>query len=338
MKAAGSGSDTGCGPRTKEHPVTATADPTASIRHRPVPIGSELVGGTRLPVFAGPRRGTDVVHVSLRRHHGRPSAAEALARTRDLTAAPLLVEPFSAEDLPAVIRYADGVVVGGEWMQDFRLLAAVGRTGLPVVLHRGAHCSLDEWLSSVEYIRAEGNDAVVLCEGGSRTYTTGRTTLDLALVSEVRDKSGRPVLVDVSGTPWLAGAVVAAGADGVWLSEDAEAADVDAVMETVTTLTPVVRQVNPQSLSACREAIDRVDAALAALLEYRVTLVGEVQRHKPVRGHAGRDRAREAEIVHAMARRAPSLDRAGLAQIMDAVITAGLDAAEAANTPTGWRL
>jgi chorismate mutase len=279
-----------------------------------------------------------MVHVSLRRRHGLPGAVEALARVRDLTAGPLLVEPFSADDLPAVVRYADGIVVGGEWMQDFRLLAAVGRTGLPVVMHRGAHCTVEEWLSSVEYVRAEDNDAVVLCEGGSRTSWGGRSTLDLALVGEVRDRSGRPVLVDVSESPWLAGAAVAAGADGVWLGEDAVAADVEAAVETVATLTPVVRQVNPQSLPGCREAIDRVDAALAALLEYRVALVGEVQRHKPVSGYAGRDRLREAEIVRAMANRAPSLDRAGLARIMDAVITAGLDAAETADAPANWRL
>jgi chorismate mutase len=318
--------------------VTTTADPSATVRNRPVSIGTEVIGGTRLPVFAGPRRGADVVHVSLRRHHGLAGAVDALAKTRDLTAGPLVVEPFSADDLPAVVRYADGVVVGGEWMQDFRLLAAVGRTGLPVVLHRGAHCSVDEWLSSVEYVRAEGNDTVVLCEGGSRTYWGGRTTLDLALVSEVRERSGRPVLVDVSETPWLAGAVVAAGADGAWLGEDADAARVESVRETLTTMTPVVRQVSPHSLADCREAIDRVDAALAALLEYRVALVTEVQRHKPVSGHAGRDRVREAEIVRAMARRAPSLERAGLARIMDVVITAGLDAAEAAYRPSVWRL
>ena len=313
-------------------------DQSASVGHHPVPIGTEVIGGTRLPVLAGPRRGADMAHVSLRRHHGLPGIADELARMRDLTAGPLLVEPFSADDLPAVIRYADGVVVGGEWMQDFRLLAAVGRTGLPVVLHRGPHCSVEEWLSSLEYLRAEGNDAVVLCEGGSRTYWGGRKMLDLALVGEVKDRSGRPVVVDVSGTPWLAGAVVAAGADGVWLGEEAETADVEATMQTVATLTPMVRQVNPHSLPGCREAIDRVDAALAALLEYRVALVGEVQQHKPVSGHAGRDRAREAEIVRAMAHRAPSLDRAGLARIMDAVITAGLDAAETANAPAIWRL
>ena len=313
-------------------------DQSAAVRHHSVPFGTEVIGGTRLPVLAGPRRGADMAHVSLRRHHGAPGVADELARMRDLSAGPLLVEPFSADDLPAVIRYADGVVVGGEWMQDFRLLAAVGRTGLPVVLHRGAHCSIEEWLSSLEYLRAEGNDAVVLCEGGSRTYRGRRTTLDLAIVSEVRDRSARPVLVDVGDTPWLAGGAVAAGADGIWLREEAEPADVEAAMGTVATLTPVVRQVKPQSLPGCRDAIDRVDAALAALLEYRVALVGEVQQHKPVSGHAGRDRAREAEIVRAMAHRAPSLGRAGLARIMDAVITAGLDAAEPANAPAIWRL
>jgi chorismate mutase len=318
--------------------VTPLTDRSASVGRHPVPIGTEVIGGTRLPVLAGPRRGADMAHVSLRRHHGLPGIADELARMRDLTAGPLLVEPFSADDLPAVIRYADGVVVGGEWMQDFRLLAAVGRTGLPVVLHRGPHCSVEEWLSSLEYLRAEGNDAVVLCEGGSRTYWGGRRMLDLALVGEVKDRSGRPVVVDVSGTPWLAGAVVAAGADGVWLGEEAETADVEATVQTVATLTPMVRQVNPHSLQGCREAIDRVDAALAALLEYRVALVGEVQQHKPVSGHSGRDRAREAEIVRAMAHRAPSLERAGLARIMDAVITAGLDAAETANAPATWRL
>lgn len=318
--------------------MTTTSDPSAPPVQRTVSIGSQVVGGTRLPVLAGPRRGADVVHVSLRRHHGFAGAGEQLAGVRDLTAGPLIVEPFSADDLPDVVRYADGVVVGGQWMQDFRLLSAVGRTGLPVVLHRGPHCTVEEWLSSMEYLHAEDNDAVVLCEGGSRNYWGGPTTVDLALVDEARNRSARPVVVDVSGTPWLAGAAVAAGADGVWLGEDAAQPDVDAVIDTVTTLTLVVRQVYPHSLPGCRDAIDRVDAALASLLEYRVALVGEIQRHKAVSGHAGRDRSREAEIVHAMAHRAPSLDRAQLAKIMDAVITVGLDAVAEANTPAVWRL
>jgi chorismate mutase len=320
--------------------VTTAPEQQATSLRRTVRIGTQVIGGTRLPVLAGPRQGADVVHVSLRRQHGAASAESELGGIRGRTAAPLLVEPFSADDLPAVARYADGVVVGGAWMQDFRLLAAVGRTGLPVVLHRGHHCTVDEWLSSVEYLVAEGNDAVVLCESGSRRYWGGRTTLDLALVTEVRDRSARPVVVDVGDTPWLAGAAVAAGADGVWLAEDAAPTDVASAIDATTTLTPVVRRVNPRSFAACREAIDRVDAALASLLEYRVALVGAVQQHKQVAGHAGRDRSREAEIVHAMAHRAPSVPRRGLATIMDAVITAGLDAAEAggAGDPPVWRI
>jgi chorismate mutase len=320
--------------------VTTPVEESSVAGHRSVLIGSQLIGGSRLPVLAGPRRGAEVVHVTLRRHHGAVAADEELRRIRDLSAAPLLVEPFSAADLPAIKEYADGLVVGGAWMQDFRLLTAVGGVGLPVVVHRGHHCTTGEWLSAVEYVRAEGTDDVVLCEAGSRRFGSDRTSLDLALVREMRDRSGLPVVVDVTETPWLAGAAVAAGADGVWLAEDANTADVDRAREAATLLAPVVRQVSGTSLAACREAIDRVDAVLASLLEHRVSLAGEVQRHKPVSGHPGRDRRREAEIVRAMAVRAPSLTRDQLARVMDVVITVGLDAAEAAEPPEPpvWRL
>lgn len=318
--------------------MSTPVDESSTAVHRHVRIGTQVVGGSRLPVLAGPRRGAEVVHVTLRRHHGAVPAEAELRKLRDLSAAPLLVEPFSAADLPAISRYADGLVVGGDSMQDFRLLTAVGRVGLPVVVHRGQHCTTAEWLSAVDYIRAEGTDDIVLCEAGSRRFGTERTSLDLALVGEVRDRSGLPVVVDVTATPWLAGSAVAAGADGIWLAEDAGPADVDAAREAATMLTPVVRQVTATSVPSCREAIDRVDAVVASLLEYRVALAGEVQRYKPVGGHAGRDPGREAEIVRAMATRAPSLTREQLAQIMDAVITAGLDAAEAVADPPVWRL
>ena len=317
--------------------MSTPVEESSSVEHRSVRIGTQVVGGPSLPVVAGPRRGAELVHLTLRRHHGTVDAAEALRAVRDLSAAPLLVEPFSAADLPAAREYADGLVVGGESMQDFRLLTAVGATGLPVVIHRSPHGTVEEWLSAVEYVRTGGTEAIALAEGGSRRYGADHPALDLALVREVREESGRPVVVDVSGTPWLAGAAVAAGADGLWLAEDATTADVDAARAAATLLAPIVRQVRGDSLGGCREAIDRVDAVLASLLEYRVALAGEVQRHKPVGGHAGRDAAREAEIVRAMSTRAPSLTRGQLATIMDAVITAGLDAAEAA-APAVWRL
>jgi len=90
----------------------------------------------------------------------------------------------------------------------------------------------------------------------------------------------------------------------------------------------LVRRPLPDSVAGCRAAIDEVDLALAALLEYRAALSAQVQRLKPVGGHAGRDRTREAEIVARMSRRAPRLGAARLQRIMSAVIEAGLDAAE----------
>lgn len=319
--------------------MSIPVEESSTTEQHSVQIGAQLVGESRLPVFAGPRRGAEVVHVTLRRHHGTVQGADLLRPIRDLSAAPLLVEPFSAADLPAIKDFADGLVVGSDWMQDFRLLTAVGNVGLPVVVHRGRHCTTGEWLSAVDYIRAAGTEEVVLCEAGSRRFDTERaTTLDLALVREVRERSGLPVVVDVTLTPWLAAAAVAAGADGVWLAEDAGPSDVDAAREAATVLAPIVRQVSGNSLAACREAIDRVDAALASLLEYRVALAGEVQRHKRVGGHAGRDPGREAEIVRAMAARAPSLSREQLGRIMETVITVGLDNAEAASAPPVWRM
>ncbi|ACY98451.1 chorismate mutase [Thermomonospora curvata] len=94
----------------------------------------------------------------------------------------------------------------------------------------------------------------------------------------------------------------------------------------VTCGLPTAAQVT--SLEEARAAIDRVDAALAVLLERRAELAGAVQRLKPVGGFAGRDRRREHQIVEAMARRAPSLGAERLARIMNAVIEAGLEVAE----------
>jgi len=311
----------------------ATASPT-------VAIGGQLLGSSRLPVVAGPGTGADVVRLDLRRLHGCNDAETVLREARGEVAAPLLVEPFSAADLPALERHADAIMVGAAWMQDFRLLSAVGRIGLPVVVQRGQHATVAEWVSSADYVLAAGNGQVVLCESGSRTHLDPRRTLDLALVREVRERTGMPVVVEVTGSPWLAGAAVAAGADGLLLDESAPAPDVATALEAATTLAPLVRQVGPASLPACREAIDRVDATLAGLLEYRAALATEVQRHKPVRGHAGRDPAREAQIVHAMAHRAPTLGKERLAVVMDAVISVGLDVSEEQLPPEPpvWRL
>ena len=134
-------------------------------------------------VIAGPGAAPDVALTSLRHRHGRADAEAELSLLRRTYTGPLLVEPFSAADLPAITEHADGVVVGAGWMQDFQLLRAAARTGHPVVIQRAPAATLEEWLSAAEYCVAEGNRDVVLCETGTRTHLP-RLTLDLGLVRE----------------------------------------------------------------------------------------------------------------------------------------------------------
>ena len=133
-----------------------------------------------------------------------------------------LMDPAHA-DLMA--RYADMVQIGARNMQNFPLLRAAGQLGLPVLLKRGLSATIQEWLMSAEYILAEDNPDVVLCERGIRTFETmTRNTLDLSAVPVVKARSHLPVIVDPShGTGIrnkvipMARAGVAAGADGLMI-------------------------------------------------------------------------------------------------------------------------
>jgi chorismate mutase len=288
-----------------------------------VTIGSRKIGETPAVVVAGPRAAADIAWISLRRHHGTADAAAELARHDG----PLIVEPFSAADLGAIAESADAVLVGAAWMQDFQLLRAVGRTGLPVVIQRGPAATLDEWLSAAEYCVAEGNNDLVLCETGSRTHLP-HPAIDLAMLAAARERTGRPVLVDVSTQPGLAVAALAAGADGLLLAEDATAAEAAELRDRAAVLGPLVRAEDTATLRSARAAVDRVDAALATLLERRAALAGIIQGLKPVGGFAGRDLERERQVVAAMTDRAPRLGHDRLARIMTAVIESGLELAE----------
>lgn len=316
---------------------TAQLDRLA-VPGRVVRIG-ELGIGDGMPVAV--IGGRDARWLSLRGHHGSRAADGVIAQARVGWAGPLLVEPFSAADLEAIHRYADGVVVGAAWMQDFALVRAVARLKLPVVVQRGWAATLEEWLAVVDYCLAEGNDRVVLCESGSRTPTG--LPLDLALLRAARRRSGRPVLARIGdgaagggafdgdgggSEAALAAAAVAAGADGLLLDPAAPPAVVTAAHEAATVLAPLVRPEAPATLTEARAAIDRVDAALATLLERRAALAGTIQRLKPVGGFRGRDPERERQLIAAMARRAPRLGEARLAPVMQAVIEAGLRLAE----------
>jgi chorismate mutase len=283
---------------------------TSTLERHVVTIGGLRVGDGPAVVIGG--------RVSLRPHRGQADAHEVLRGRATL------VEPYSAADLPAIAALADAVVVGATWTRDIPLVRAAAGLGLPVVVERRPAASAEEWAGLADYCAAEGNDQVVLCEGGR---------LDLGVLRKARALSGRPVLADVSLDAGLSAAAIAAGADGLVVSgspqgEGDVAADLRTAQEAVTLVGALLRPESPATLEQCRQAIDRVDAALATLLEHRATLAGAVQRLKPVGGFAGRDLARERALVARMAARAPELGEARLAAIMNAVIEAGLQLAE----------
>src|SRR6056297_3528059 len=146
-----------------------------------------------------------------------------LAAAREETGLCVVTEVMGTSDVDLVARYADILQVGARNMQNYRLLEAVGQANLPVLLKRGPSATMDEFLLAAEYILNEGNDQVMLCERGIRTFESHtRFTLPLASVTYLHRKTQLPVIIDPShGTghtymvPDMAVAAVAAGADGV---------------------------------------------------------------------------------------------------------------------------
>ena len=135
----------------------------------------------------------------------------------------IITEIVDVNDVDLITKYADILQIGARNMQNFRLLQAVGRSDKPVLLKRGLSATITEWLNAAEYIVSAGNEQVMLCERGIRTYETfTRNTLDLSAVAAVKELSHLPIIVDPShGTGrWqmvrpMARAAVAAGADGL---------------------------------------------------------------------------------------------------------------------------
>ena len=135
----------------------------------------------------------------------------------------VVTEIVDLNDVELVSKYADVLQIGARNMQNFRLLQAVGHGTKPVLLKRGLSATIAEWLNAAEYIMSAGNESVMLCERGIRTYETfTRNTLDLSAVAAVKELSHLPIIVDPShGTGrWqmvqpMARAAVAAGADGL---------------------------------------------------------------------------------------------------------------------------
>ena len=136
-----------------------------------------------------------------------------------------ICEVISAASLETAVNYVDMIQIGARNMQNFQLLREAGRAGLPVLLKRGLSATIEEWLNAAEYIMAEGNPNVVLCERGIRTYETStRNTLDISAVPVLKSKTHLPVIVDPSHASGvrayvapLAKSAVACGADGLMI-------------------------------------------------------------------------------------------------------------------------
>ncbi len=150
---------------------------------------------------------------------------EFLSEARDETGLPVVTEVMDTRDVPLVERHADMLQIGSRNMHNFALLAEVGRTRKPVLLKRGMSATVDELLTSAEYVLAGGNDQVVLCERGIRTFEhSSRNTLDITAVPALRERTHLPICVDPSHASGrrafvapLARAAVAVGADAVML-------------------------------------------------------------------------------------------------------------------------
>jgi 3-deoxy-7-phosphoheptulonate synthase len=213
-----------------------------------VRIGDATIGGEELALIAGPcaiesRTQAFAIAEAVRRSGARffrggafkprtsPYAFQGLgeeglkilAEVREVYGLKIVTEALDEAGVDMVERYGDMIQIGARNMQNFSLLRRAGRSQLPILLKRGLSATLDEWLLAAEYIMAEGNYNVVLCERGIRTFTQHtRNTLDLAAIPAVRRVSHLPVIVDPShGTGKnymvlpLARAGVAVGADGL---------------------------------------------------------------------------------------------------------------------------
>jgi 3-deoxy-7-phosphoheptulonate synthase len=148
---------------------------------------------------------------------------EIMKEARSATGLPVITEVMDVRDLDHLVGEVDVLQVGSRNMQNYALLDQLGQVGTPIFLKRGFSATIEEWLLAAEYILAQGNPQVILCERGIRTFETyTRNTVDIGAVALIKKLSHLPVLVDPSHATgkWdmvipVAKAAVAAGADGV---------------------------------------------------------------------------------------------------------------------------
>ena len=215
---------------------------------RTVSVGDAVIGGKRLAMMAGPcaveseeqimeaaagvkKAGAQFLRGGAYKPRTSPDAFQGmedegfkmLRQAADATGLKVVSEVIAEDQMDTAAKYCDMFQIGARNMQNFRLLKAVGSSGVPVLLKRGIASTIEEWLDAAEYIMSEGNYNVVLCERGIRTFETAtRNTLDISAVPVIKERSCLPIIVDPSHAAGksayiqsLSLAAAACGADGL---------------------------------------------------------------------------------------------------------------------------
>ena len=215
-----------------------------------IDVRGNLVGGNNLAVMAGPcsvESEEQIIEIAksvkesgatfLRGGAFKPRTSpysfqgleleglELLKKAREATGLPIVTEIMSTDYIDVFERDVDVIQVGARNMQNFDLLKQLGKINKPILLKRGLSATIEEWIMSAEYIMAGGNENVILCERGIRTFETyTRNTLDLSAIPVIKRRTHLPVIVDPSHAAgyWylvepLAKAAISAGADGLMI-------------------------------------------------------------------------------------------------------------------------
>ena len=215
-----------------------------------ISVGDVQIGGERLVVIAGPcaveseeqlmqtalsvkKAGAAILRGGAFKPRTSPfsfqglkkAGLELLKTTSERCKIPVVTEIVDTQDVDLFSEYVDVIQIGSRNMQNFSLLTAVGKSKRPVVLKRGFSCTVTEWLTAADYILAEGNPNVILCERGIRTFEDStRFSLDLSSIPVIKKFSHLPIIVDPSHAaghyslvPALAKGAIAAGADGLMI-------------------------------------------------------------------------------------------------------------------------
>lgn len=253
-----------------------------------VPINGVSIGGKPLTIIAGPcsvesrtqlletaqavqQAGAHILRGGAFKPRSSPYSFQGLgeeglrllAEARSLTGLPVITEVIAPEQVPLVTTYADILQIGARNMQNFALLHAVGESQRPVLLKRGMMSTMEELLMAAEYILSHGNQRVILCERGIRTFETyTRNTLDLSAVPMLKQLSHLPVIVDPSHATgkWelvepMSRAAVAAGADGLII--EVHPRPDEALSDGAQSLKPARFAALLQSLKPIAEAVGR---------------------------------------------------------------------------------